>query len=156
MKRVITGVTCAVVTAFSVGSAVAQTAYDDAVCRQYADQQIAPLRDQANANAVGSALVGAALGAGLGAAVGGGRGAGIGAASGAIVGTGAGVANAQGMSYELQQRYGSLYSYCMSTRAPQPPAASYSAQGYPAQGYPAAGGYPYGYPQPSGYGYPYR
>src|SRR6185369_9458818 len=97
----------------------AQTAYDDAVCRQYADQQIAPLRDQANANAVGSALVGAALGAGLGAAVGGG----IGAASGAIVGTGAGVANAQGMSYELQQRYGSLYSYCMSTRAPQPPAA---------------------------------
>src|SRR5438876_6022582 len=63
---------------------------DDMTCRQWADQQVAPLRAQASTNAVGSTLGGAALGAALGAAIGGGRGAGIGAASGAIAGTGAG------------------------------------------------------------------
>ncbi|MGC2416039.1 MAG: hypothetical protein WA459_25510, partial [Stellaceae bacterium] len=40
----------------------------DMRCRQYADAQIAPLRDQANANTVGSTLLGAGLGAALGAA----------------------------------------------------------------------------------------
>src|SRR5205085_3362913 len=68
---------------------------DDMQCRQWADQQVAPMRAQANTNVVGSTLGGAALGAALGAAIGGGRGAGIGAASGAIAGTGAGAANAQ-------------------------------------------------------------
>ena len=67
----------------------------DMRCRQYADAQIAPLRDQANANTVGSTLLGAGLGAALGGAIGGGRGAGIGAASGAVLGTGVGAANAQ-------------------------------------------------------------
>jgi hypothetical protein len=58
------------------GGAPAQynTAYDnDMACRQYADQAVAPMRDQANSQTVGSALVGAGLGAALGAAVGGGR-----------------------------------------------------------------------------------
>ena len=61
----------------------------------HADAQIVPLRDQANANTVGSTLLGAGLGAALGGAIGGGRGAGIGAASGAVVGAGAGASNAQ-------------------------------------------------------------
>src|SRR6267378_3082786 len=86
--------------------AVAQSPYSgDLGCRQYADAQIAPLRDQANAQSVGSALLGAGLGAALGGAIGGGRGAGIGAASGAIAGTGAGVANAQYSAAAIQQQY---------------------------------------------------
>ena len=76
--------------------ALAQSYYDDQACRQFADAQVAPLRDQANSQAVGNTLLGAGLGAAVGAAVGGGRGAaGIGAASGTIVGTGVGAANAQ-------------------------------------------------------------
>src|SRR6201998_2702376 len=66
---------------------LAQSYYDDQACRQFADAQVAPLRDQANSQAVGSTLLGAGLGAAVGAAVGGGRGAGIGAASRAVVGT---------------------------------------------------------------------
>jgi hypothetical protein len=90
----------------------------DMRCRQYADAQIAPLRDQANANTVGSTLLGAGLGAALGAAVGGGRGAGIGAASGAVVGTGVGAANAQNAAMDLQQQYNMYYANCMGPPAP--------------------------------------
>jgi uncharacterized protein YcfJ len=84
--------------------AVAQSYYDDQACRQFADVQIAPLRDQVNSQAIGGILLGAGLGAAFGAAVGGGRGAGIGAASGAIVGTGVGAANAQNAAGYLQQQ----------------------------------------------------
>ncbi len=114
----------AVVGALTASSfAMAQPSYyDDMACRQYADGQIAPLRDQANANAVGSALVGAGLGAALGAAIGGGRGAGIGAASGAIVGTGVGAANAQDAAGYLQQQYNAYYAQCMAARIAPPPA----------------------------------
>src|SRR5260221_8899402 len=97
------------------GGAMAQPSYyDDAACRQYADQQVAPLRDQANANAVGSTLLGAGLGAALGGAIGGGRGAGIGAASGAIVG---GAGAAQDSAGYLQQQYNAYYAQCMSARS---------------------------------------
>src|ERR1700739_2788177 len=82
---------------------LAQSYYDDQACRQFADAQVAPLRDQANSQAVGSTLLGAGLGAVVGAAVGGGRGAGIGAASEAVVGTGVGAANAQNAAGELPQ-----------------------------------------------------
>jgi uncharacterized protein YcfJ len=118
----------AVVTALTVSSfAMAQPSYyDDMACRQYADAQIAPMRDQANANAVGSALVGAGLGAALGAAVGGGRGAGIGAASGAIVGTGVGAANAQNADAYLQQQFNAYYAQCMSARTAPPPPPAYA------------------------------
>ena len=77
----------AVVAALTVSTAaLAQSYYDDQVCRQYADAQVAPQRDQANSLAVGRTLLDAGLGAAFGAAVGGGRGAGIGAASGAVLG----------------------------------------------------------------------
>src|SRR5260370_2836660 len=75
-------------------AALAQSYYDDQACRQFADAQVAPLRDQANSQAVGNTLLGAGLGAALGAAVGGGPGAGIGAASRAVSGTRVGPANA--------------------------------------------------------------
>jgi hypothetical protein len=110
--------------------AMAQSYYDDQVCRQYADQQTAALRDQANSQAnsqaLGSTLLGAGLGAAIGGAVGGGRGAGIGAASGAIVGGGAGVANAQNTAGYVQQQYNAYYSQCMASRRPPPPSYNYN------------------------------
>ena len=94
---------------------------DQAVCRQYADSQTAPLRDQANNQAVGSAILGTALGAGLGAAVGGGRGAAIGAASGAVIGTGVAAANAQMAGMSVQQQYDIFFSQCMYAKGNQVP-----------------------------------
>jgi uncharacterized protein YcfJ len=101
--------------------AMAQSYYDDQACRQFADAQIAPLRDQANSQAIGGTLLGAGLGAALGGAIGGGRGAGIGAASGAIVGTGVGAANAQNAAGYLQQQYNASYAQCIASRRYPPP-----------------------------------
>jgi len=107
---------------------------DDLYCRQYADAQIAPLRNQANTNTIGSTLVGAGLGAALGGAIGDGRGAGIGAASGAIVGTGVGASNAQYAAAGLQQQYDAFYAQCMAARSPVPrgPAIGGPGLGVPA------------------------
>ena len=132
------GVAVAVLT--STG-AIAQSYYDDQACRRYADSQIAPLRDQMNSQAVGSALLGAGVGAAIGGAVGGGRGAGIGAASGALVGGSAGAANAQSASPYLQQQYNAYYAQCMASRRPPPP----PYYGAPPAYAPAPG---YGYPPP--------
>ena len=137
-----------VLAALTVSSAaLAQSYYDDQACRQFADAQVAPLRDQANSQAVGSTLLGAGLGAALGGAIGGGRGAGIGAASGAIVGTGVGAANAQNAAGYLQQQYNAYYAQCMGSR--RSPAQPYAA---PVPGYGQAPGYgpaPGYAPQPS-------
>ena len=137
----------AVLAALTVSTAaLAQSYYDDQACRQFADAQIAPLRDQANSQAVGSTLLGAGLGAAFGGAVGGGRGAGIGAASGAIVGTGVGAANAQNAAGYLQQQYNAYYAQCMaSRRSPAPPYAAPGPGYAPAPGYGPAPGYA---PQP--------
>ena len=126
----------AVLAVLTSTGAMAQSYYDDQACRQYADQQIAPLRDQVNSQAFGSALLGAGVGAAIGGAVGGGRGAGIGAASGAIVGGSAGAANAQNASAYLQQQYNAYYAQCMAAR--RPPLPNYAP----------------GYPPTPGYGYP--
>jgi len=135
----------ALVTIAIGGSAAAQypPGYaDDMACRQYAQQAIVPVQQQAGASTVGNTLGGAALGAALGAAIGGGRGAGIGAASGAIAGTGLGAANAPAAQYSVDQWYAYYYQQCMSTRAPAPPA--YAPQPGYAQPQPA-------YQQPYGY-----
>ena len=114
--------------------ALAQSYYDDQTCRQYANQQVAAIQGQANAQAFGSTLLGAGLGAAIGGAVGGGRGAGIGAASGAVLGGATGVANAQNAAGYAPQQYNAYYSQCMAARTPPPP--SYGAPAYaPAQGY---------------------
>ena len=128
--------------------AMAQSYYDDPVCRQFADAQTAPLRDQVNSQAIGGTLLGAGLGAAFGAAVGGGRGAGIGAASGAIVGTGVGVANAQSAAGYLQQQYNAYYAHCMaSCRSPSPqyigPTSGYTQ--VPGYSPTSSHGPPYGY-----------
>ena len=126
MKAIVTGVMAGVLAALTATSAMAQTAYDDATCRQWAAQNANYAQAQANNNAVGSTLGGALLGAGMGAAIGGGRGAAIGAASGAIVGTGAGAAQAQGAG---DQAFWQAYNYCMSTRQPAPAPAYAQPQG---------------------------
>ncbi len=116
--------------------AMAQSYYYDQTCRQFADAQTAPLRDQVNSQAIGGTLLGAGLGAAFGAAVGGGRGAGIGAASGAIVGTGIGAANAQNAAGYLQQQYNAYYAQCMASRRYPPPQYGGPAPVYaPAPGY---------------------
>lgn len=115
MKRIATAAVSGVMVALTATAALAQTAYDDATCRQWASQQASYAQAQANNQAVGSTLLGAALGAGIGAAVGGPRGAAIGAGTGAIVGTGTGIANAQDAG---SQAYWAYYNQCMASRTP--------------------------------------
>jgi outer membrane lipoprotein SlyB len=104
---------------------------DDMACRQYAQQAIVPVQQQAAASTTGNTLGGAVLGAALGAAIGGGRGAGIGAASGAIAGTGLGAANAPAAQYSVDQWYAYYYQQCMSSRQPAPPAYAPQPGYYP-------------------------
>ena len=135
MRPVKTSFAASVLAALTTSTAVmAQSYYDDQACRQYANQQVAAIQGQANAQAFGSTLLGAGLGAAIGGAVGGGRGAGIGAASGAVLGGATGVANAQNAAGYAPQQYNAYYSQCMAARTPPPP--SYGAPAYaPAQGY---------------------
>jgi hypothetical protein len=153
MRSVTSSFVGAVLLVASTG-AMAQSAYDDQACRQYADSQTAALRNQANSQAVGSTLLGAGLGAAVGGAIGGGRGAGIGAASGAVLGGVAGVANAQNTQAYAQQRYNALYSQCMAARTSPPPAYN-APPGYaPTSGYaqpPAYAPMPSYNPPPSNY-----
>lgn len=115
---------------------------DQAVCKQYADQQTAGGAQQANNQQVLTGVVGTVLGAGLGAAVGGGQGAAIGAGAGAVAGTAYGAAPAQYAQMNLQQRYDASYSQCMYAHGDQIP--GYQPPGY-APGYPPP---PPGYPPP--------
>ena len=102
---------------------------DQAVCTQYAHQQVAGGAEAANNQALGIAVLGTLLGAGLGGAIGGGTGAGIGAASGALGGAIVSAGPASGAQYSLQQRYDWAYSQCMYAKGNQvpgfaPPAAT--------------------------------
>jgi hypothetical protein len=138
MRPVKTSLAASVLAALTTSTAVtAQSYYDDQACRQYANQQVAAIQGQANAQAFGSTLLGAGLGAAIGGAVGGGRGAGIGAASGGVLGGATGIANAQNTAAYAPQQFNAYYSQCMAARTPPPPPPSYGApQAYaPAQGY---------------------
>ncbi len=100
---------------------------DDAVCRQWASQQIGVQPgESANKTLVSGTAVGTLLGAGLGMAIGAatgqfGAGLGIGAASGAIVGTAAGIGPASGTQWEAQRRYDNAYVQCMYSKGNQVP-----------------------------------
>lgn len=101
---------------------------DDAVCRQWASQQVGGQVESANQTIVSGAAVGAMLGAGLGAAIGAatgdvGAGLGIGAASGAIVGTAAASGPYYGGQWEIQRRYDHAYLQCMYAKGNQVPGA---------------------------------
>lgn len=92
---------------------------DDAVCRQWAAQQIGlSPQETANQNTATGAVVGTALGAGLGAAIGSasgaaGTGAAIGAASGLLLGTAAGANAGQVYGWRAQRQYDIAYMQCM-------------------------------------------
>ena len=94
---------------------------DDAICRNYANQQVAGGAEQANTQQVGTAVIGTALGAGLGAAVGCGQGAAIGAGTGALAGTAVGAGPAELTQMSLQRRYDIAYVQCMYARGNQVP-----------------------------------
>jgi hypothetical protein len=87
--------------------------FDQAGCRQFADQSVAGQAQNANNRAVGAAALTTVVGAGLGAAIGGGRGAGIGAASGALGGTGIGAMSSSGQQLTIQQQYDNAFAQCM-------------------------------------------
>jgi hypothetical protein len=94
---------------------------DDAVCRQFAQQQSAGAAEQGNNTQLGTAVLGTVLGAGLGAAIGGGRGAAIGAGAGALGGTAVGANQAGRGQYTAQQLYDNAYSQCMYSHGNQVP-----------------------------------
>lgn len=94
---------------------------DQAMCMDYANQQVASGALQANNQQVLTGVAATVLGAGLGAALGGGRGAAIGAAEGATVGAVAGFGPAQIAQMSLQQRYDMFYAQCMYAHGDQVP-----------------------------------
>src|SRR4051794_33354699 len=115
---------------------------DYATCNAWAQQAVQPYLNQANAQGIGSALVGAGLGAALGGAVGGGRGAGIGAASGAVGGARGGGGQAADAPAGVQNMYNSYFASCMQQRGAAYGAPAYGAPAYQ-QPYPAYGYRPY-------------
>src|SRR5262249_55806301 len=90
-----------------------QFTYDQAGCKQFAEQSVAGQAQNANNRAVGAAVLTTALGAGLGAAIGGGRGAGIGAASGALGGPAIRANMSSGEQGGIQQQYDNAFAQCM-------------------------------------------
>ena len=101
------------------GKSFEQFQVDDAVCRQWASQQIGlSPQETANKNTVTGAVAGTAIGAGLGAAIGSasgaaGTGAAIGAASGLLLGSATGASAGHASGYEAQRRYDMAYQQCM-------------------------------------------
>jgi outer membrane lipoprotein SlyB len=100
---------------------------DNAVCRQFAEQQIGTTTGQASTEStVGGAgtLVGAALGAAVGAASGNpATGAAIGAGAGLVGGTAVGASAGQRAGISVQRRYDTAYMQCMYTKGNQIPVA---------------------------------
>jgi len=92
---------------------------DQAICKQYASDQVTGQAENANERAVGTALLGGTVGAGVGAVVGGGRGAGVGAATGGALVTAVGASNSQHAQGGIQQQYDNAYSACMYSKGNQ-------------------------------------
>jgi uncharacterized protein YcfJ len=110
------------------GKTFEQFQSDDAVCRQWAGQQIGQTPQQTtNQNTVTGAAVGTGAGALLGAIIGSasghaGTGAAIGAGSGLLVGGAAGANAGQASGMEAQRRYDMAYQQCMAAKGNQVPA----------------------------------
>jgi hypothetical protein len=109
------------------GKSFDQFQYDDAVCRQWAAQQIGlSPQEVANQNTATGAVVGTAVGAGLGAAIGSasghtGSGAAIGAASGLFFGMTSGANAGQAYGWRAQRQYDIAYQQCMYAKGNQIP-----------------------------------
>jgi len=137
------------------GKSFEQFRIDDAVCRQFAFEQVGGVTGQQAAQnaAVTSAAVGTVMGAAAGAAIGSasgdmGAGAAIGAGSGLILGSAAGSGYAAGSYYEAQYRYDNAYMQCMYAKGNRIPV--YSRFTEPAPSYPSSwdSGPPADYPPP--------
>jgi outer membrane protein OmpA-like peptidoglycan-associated protein len=120
---------------------------DDALCRQFANQQIggASAQQAAQSSAITSAVVGTAVGAAAGAAFGSvsgnmGAGAAIGAGTGLLFGSAAGSSAAAGSYYEAQRRYDNAYLQCMYAKGNQIP--GYRRTSSARRSYPAPANYP--------------
>jgi Glycine-zipper domain len=113
-----------------VGKPFEQFQVDDAVCRQYAQQQLGIAPGQASTqSAVNSAALGTALGAAAGAAIGAaagnaGTGAAVGAGSGLLLGGATGAQAGSASSATLQWRYDVAYTQCMYAKGNQVPGAA--------------------------------
>jgi uncharacterized protein YcfJ len=100
---------------------------DDAVCRQWAMQQIkVPPNEIVNKNLAGGAAIGTVMGAGLGAAIGAASGnpvtgVAIGAGSGLVTGTAVASGPAHAAGREAQRRYDNAYQQCMYAKGNQIP-----------------------------------
>jgi hypothetical protein len=127
---------------------------DDAVCRQWAQQQIGGTSpsDTANKSALNGAVLGTVVGAGLGAAVGAatgnvGAGAAIGGATGLVGGTAIGSNQGAASAESLQRRYDIAYGQCMYSKGNQVPTYRpprvYAAPPPPAYYYPPPPPHPY-------------
>jgi Glycine-zipper domain len=111
----------------SEGKDFDQFRYEDAVCRQWAAQQIGTTTDKAATDAaVGGAAVGTVLGGAAGAAVGAAygdpaTGAAVGAGLGLLGGSAVGADNAAHAEWTLQHRYDVAYMQCMYAKGNQIP-----------------------------------
>ena len=95
--------------------------YDEAGCKQFAEQAVAGQAQNANVRGVAAGVVGTALGAALGGAIGGGQGAGIGAASGALGGGALGAGSSANAQLGIQQQYDNAFAQCMYTKGDMVP-----------------------------------
>jgi hypothetical protein len=115
------------------GKSFEQFQADDAICRQWANQQTGTTTGQAAAQSgVTSAAVGTVLGAAAGAAIGAAAGnpamgAAAGAGGGLLLGSAAGANSAQYSGYQAQRRYDLAYQQCMYAKGNQIPGAARSA-----------------------------
>lgn len=105
------------------GKSFEQFRGDDALCRQYAFEQVggAAPRQAANDSMVRSAAVGTVVGAAAGAAIGGNQGAGVGAGTGLLVGSMAGTSAGETAGYGSQQRYDYAFIQCMYAKGHRVP-----------------------------------
>jgi hypothetical protein len=109
------------------GKSFEQFMAEDAVCRQWASQQLGlSPGETASQNTARGAGVGTLIGAGAGAAIGAaagspGAGAAIGAGSGLLLGTASGASAGEAYGMEAQRRYDNTYVQCMYAKGNQIP-----------------------------------
>ncbi len=103
---------------------------DDAVCRQFANEQIGGTSPSqaATTSGVGGAVAGTAVGAAAGALIAGSSGAGVGAGIGLLAGSAVGASYGYGSAFTLQQRYDNAYLQCMYAKGNQIPVSRAFAQ----------------------------
>lgn len=105
------------------GRSFEQFRADDAVCRQYALEQVGGIapRQAASDSMARSAVAGTVIGAAAGAAIGGNEGAGVGAGTGLLVGSMAGASTGEAAGYGSQQRYDNAFIQCMYAKGHRVP-----------------------------------